>query len=197
METNPYAYLNIARNTALPPFSGRRINRKQIRYLPMDQKPADFHRPSLNRSLGNLSSIYIDPSTLSGSTLSLPSFVSQEQEQKRPNSLQLSDNPTVRLDRLCRGFIDVEIQSTHAPVISNEQSSDNPPDGEAWELIALYLLDKGSEMTAKALSKETARILLLRWAPASSGMNAQPAHGFALMLWPAANGFRRDLYYRY
>ncbi|VDD82093.1 unnamed protein product [Mesocestoides corti] len=161
-----------------------RLNRKQIRYLPMADKPTHFGQANTNRSLCNLTSIYCDPSAFGGSTLSLPSISATD----LPSTATIS----YRLATMCRGFIDYDL--THAQVPIGKVAK--PLDFDIWEAVGRYLLAAGAKNVAACLVAETANLLLLKWVSIELPNTSQPSDGFSLLLWPAANGYRRDLFNR-
>ncbi|VDM25311.1 unnamed protein product [Hydatigera taeniaeformis] len=173
----------LSQYASIPPI-GLRLNRKQIRYLPMSGKPFQSKNVNLNKSLGNLASIYCDPSNLAGSTLSLPTTSFIDPMHK--------NTPSQRLTKMCQGFVNYDL--TLACLTSIDITK--PLDEAAFITVGRILLNAGANMVATCLAIETASILTLNWLPTSEDGILLPSDGYSLLLWPAANGYRKDLFNR-
>ncbi|KAH9286322.1 hypothetical protein ECG_01805 [Echinococcus granulosus] len=166
------------------PPTGRRLNRKRIRYLPMNEKPSHYENFKLNKSLGNLTSIYCDPSNFCGSTLSLPTTSFTDLINK--------DTAFQQLTGMCQGFVNYDLALTFLTFIDVARILDE----DAFYFVGKILLNAGVDAVAACLATETASILTLSWLPDSGDSISLPSDGYSLLLWPAANGYRRDLFNR-
>ncbi|KAL5964332.1 hypothetical protein TSMEX_007900 [Taenia solium] len=175
--------LGLSQYASTPP-TGLKLDRKRIRYLPMSGKPSHYRNVSLNKSLGNLTSIYCDPSNFSGSTLSLPTTSFTDLTHK--------DTTSQRLTKMCQGFVNYNLT---LPFLTFDDVS-KPLDESAFISVGKVLLNAKADTVATCLAIETASILTLNWLPTPGDDISLPSDGYSLLLWPAANGYRRDLFNR-
>ncbi|KAM7540113.1 hypothetical protein Aperf_G00000027025 [Anoplocephala perfoliata] len=171
-------HLNFSKHTSKPPVVCR-LQRRQVRYLPMNEKPPKYKNKNLNKSLGNLRSIYCDPSNFSQSTISLPTASDCE------SSFQ-------RLTKMCQGLVNYDLALTFLNFVDVAK----PLDEDAFSAVTKVILSAAPETVADCLANETASILVLNWLSDSGNVTGLPTDGYSLLLWPAANGFRWDLYNR-
>uniref|UniRef100_A0A0R3VZF3 Rho-GAP domain-containing protein n=1 Tax=Taenia asiatica TaxID=60517 RepID=A0A0R3VZF3_TAEAS len=186
---NAFSGLNSGRSLGLSQYASTpptepKLDRKRIRYLPMSGKPSQYRNVNLNKSLGNLTSIYCDPSNFSGSTLSLPTTSFTDLTHK--------DTTSQRLTKMCQGFVNYNLT---LPFLTFDDVP-KPLDEDAFISIGKVLLNAKADTVATCLAMETASILTLNWLPIPGDDITLPSDGYSLLLWPAANGYRRDLFNR-
>lgn len=163
-----------------------RLQRQQIRYLPMSEKPSKFQNRHLNKSLGHLNTIYCDPNTFSQSTSSLPTSSSYFDSASK-------DSVVRHLTNMCQGFIKYDLNLAGLNFIDVSK----PLDEEAFDAMSRVLISSGVDMVSNCLVNETVSIMVLNWLPdPGHSVTNLPTEGYSLLLWPAANGFRRDLFNR-
>lgn len=175
--------LGLSQHTSTPS-TELRLNRKQIRYLPMSGKPSKYKNVNLNKSLSNLTSIYCDPSDFSGSTLSLPTTSFTDLAHK--------DSTSQRLTKMCQGFVNYDLTLSFLTF----DDVTKPLDEGAFISVGKVLLNAEADKVATCLATETASILTLNWLSNPEDGISPPSDGYSLLLWPAANGYRRDLFNR-
>lgn len=175
--------LNFSKYNSTSPV-GCRLQRRQVRYLPMNEKPSKYENKGFNKSLGNLNSVYCDPSTFNQSTLSLPTTSDCDSFSK--------DCTFKRLTKMCQGLVNYDLALTFLNFVDVAK----PLDKDAFSVVTKIILSSEPETVATCLANETASILVLNWLPDSGNVAGLPTDGYSLLLWPAANGFRRDLYNR-
>ena len=151
----------------------------------MDEKPLQYKDNRLNKSLGNLASIYCDPSNFRGSTLSLPISTLPESDP--------IDTKYQRLTQLCRGFINYDFSLFCLATVKVTK----PLDVNVIQYVGKILFNAGIDIVSTCLAIETSSILLFKWLPTSGSTGSLPSDGYSLLLWPAANGYRRDLFNRF
>nr|CUU98376.1 hypothetical transcript [Hymenolepis microstoma] len=162
----------------------RKLQRQQIRYLPMNDKPPKSQNKNPNNSLSHLNTICCESKTFSRSTFSLPTSSRFDASPK--------DSAFQYLVNMCQGFINYDLALTFLNFIDVAK----PLDEEAFDAVSRVILSAGVDTVAGCLGNGTASILVLNWLSDAGTANILPTDGYSLLLWPAANGFRRDLYNR-
>ncbi|VDN98700.1 unnamed protein product [Rodentolepis nana] len=176
-------YLSLPECTASSPVRCK-LQRQQIRYLPMNDKPPKYQNKNPNMSLGHLNTVSCESKSFSRSTLSLPTCSRFDASPK--------DSTFQYLVNMCQGFINYDLGLTFLNFIDVAK----PLDEEAFDAVSRVVLSAGVDTVAGCLGNETASILALNWLSEAGTSNSLPTDGYSLLLWPAANGFRRDLYNR-
>uniref|UniRef100_A0A0X3PNG5 Tyrosine-protein kinase Fps85D n=1 Tax=Schistocephalus solidus TaxID=70667 RepID=A0A0X3PNG5_SCHSO len=128
-------------------------------------------------------------------------FARNSNKPPLPSSSRPQSTITLQLDVLCQGFINYDL--TCAEILPSHfelPCDDNvkPLNSTMWQSIGAFLLSEVQPSNlARALALEYVHLLMLRWATASSTPTSSgPSDGFSLILWPAANGYREDLFNR-
>ncbi|VDL58785.1 unnamed protein product [Hymenolepis diminuta] len=160
-----------------------KLQRQQMRHPPMHDKPLKYQNKCLNKSLGHLNTIYCNPTTFTRSTLSLPT--TRFDAFPKNSTFQCLTN-------MCHGFINYDL----ALAFLNFIDVAKPLDEEAFGAVSRVILSAGVDAVAGCLAYETTSILVLNWLSKPGTVNTLPSDGYSLLLWPAANGFRRDLFNR-
>lgn len=151
----------------------------------MDDKTLHYRNTLSNHIPRKETSSYCDPSSLHTSTYNPLTPISGSASSS-------SDASQHKLSRLCQGFVNYDL-ALDFPAFCDVTK---PLDAEIFHAVAKTLLTNGADVVADAISAETSRLLTLNWVPQLAESGSLPPNGYSLLLWPAAGGFRRDLFNR-